>query len=246
MEGLDVKSNDVDITITAPSDGERENSASSSENEEASDVNENSFDTPTDNSMKLNDDGNDDSEELCERFDSGVSLNDEKFSPENRKKIQREGKSFDTVSDRVLIEKDGKFELVDANEIKAEYFEMLGIKPAGQRGNNESNRNLDHRDSSNDVRSVKNRPKTTPSRGKRNKEIESKNASGRIQSSGGYRNPEYSNIKSPYALSEKQLEIKRKREEAIARRKKEEADRQQEEERKKRENAEKAFQVCAR
>ncbi len=36
-------------------------------------------------------------------------------------------KPYEVVGDRVLIERDGKFELVDVNDVKADYFQMMGF-----------------------------------------------------------------------------------------------------------------------
>ena len=255
MNGFAQKSSEVDITVTAPSDNETGGFSSQSEDENSGEFedehDEHSSDTadPTtseqdvgisENSSNLQNNSEAGDSELCERFDSGVSLNEEKPSDEPSETGEKSSQNYEIVGDRVLVEKDGRFELVDANEIKAEYFEMLGIKPEG-----------DERSKTGEVKQesecpepkARERPKTTPAFGSRSKDRKSELPKKRVQSSWGYRNSEYSKIKSPYGLSEKQLEIKRKRDEAIARRKKEESDRQKEEENRKREDAEQAFQV---
>lgn len=252
MEDFDRKANEVDITITAPSDNEMAGFSSDSNDESSRDFEDRpdgqsetsrpengGFSTSEDSKSHHN--AMDEREnELCERFDSGVSLNDDKStvdSPENG------GQNYEIVGDRVLVEKDGKFELVDANEIKAEYFEMLGISPEVSSSSSSEVTAEKSKDSEGPV--VRERPKTTPAFGSRGKDDSSAPhvRKKRVQSSWGYRNSEYAKIKSPYGLSEKQLEMKRKREEAIARRKKEEGERQREEENRKREDAERAFQV---
>ncbi len=258
MDAFDRKTNEVGITITAPSDNEMEGFTSTSEDENLSDNEGERVEHSTAPEQNTNDpsglDGSKSPQnstdgggnELCERFDSGVSLSEEKSSIEPEETGEKSGQNYEIVGDRVLVEKDGKFELVDANEIKAEYFEMLGIKPEGSVEGSESSQNSDVKEKSQSPEPVvRQRPKTTPAFGSRGKDGKNTTpvARKRVQSSWGYRNSEYANMKSPYGLSEKQLEIKRKREEAVARRKKEEADRQREEENRKREDAERAFQV---
>lgn len=264
MDSLDEKTNEVDITITAPSDNELNGESSGEEDEQNSDYeNETlehstaSVDKESDTSLlednkrpqNASDSGED---ELCERFDSGVSLNEEKPASERQESDEKGSQNYEIVGDRVLVERDGKFELVDANEIKAEYFEMLGIKPEATPQDNEGHQKgnglvEEITQSSEESVMPKQRPKTTPAFGTRRKEgkIASQHQKQRVQSSWGerYRSSEYANIKSPYGLSEKQLEIKKKREEAIARRKKEEEERRKEEEKQRREDAERAFQV---
>ena len=249
MDAFDKKTDEVNITITAPSDNEMEGYSSDSDAENSSENrDEQTNDSSTFESSKSAQNATDGGEdELCERLDSGVSLNDEKSSSEAEEPGDKPLQNYEIVGDRVLVEKDGKFELVDANEIKAEYFEMLGIKPEGSVESNESSKTseVEGKSENTEVLKVRERPKTTPSIGSRGKDskINNQPPRKRVQSSWGYRSNEYSNIKSPYGLSERQLEIKRKREEAVARRKKEEADRQREEEKRKREDAEQAFQV---
>ena len=258
MDAFDKETDEVNITITAPSDNEMGGFSSASEDENSREIRdeqvkpssfseENTNDSSVSEGSKTAQNDSDDVEnELCERLDSGVSLNDEKSSDERDESGDKAVQNYEIVGDRVLVEKDGKFELVDANEIKAEYFEMLGIKPEGSVEGSESSKNSEVQEKAESPEFiVRQRPKTTPALGSRGKERKSAGQPPRkrVQSSWGCRSSEYSNIKSPYGLSEKQLEIKRKREEAIARRKKEEADRQREEENRKREDAEQAFQV---
>lgn len=254
MEAFDRKTNEVDITITAPSDNEMNGSDSSDDEEEdilyededgntsSENKDEERFQNADNQDQNTNQtrsaNGEETGEELCQDFENNVSLNEEKPSQEEKEEAEQ---NYEIVGDRVLVERDGKFELVDANEIKAEYFEMLGIK---SEGNVEGSEGKDKIDISSTEEPIKARPKTTPGRGNRSTVHQ---RSKRAQSSWGerYKNSEYSKIRSPYGLSEKQLEIKRKREEAIARRKKEEEERSREEEKRKREDAERAFQVCS-
>ena len=258
MDSFDRKTNDVDIMITAPSDNEVEGFSSASEDENLSEDEDETVEHSTSSEPNIDKSStvegskspetpNDGGENgLCERFDSGVSLNEDKSTHEPQQNGEKSSQNYEIVGDRVLVEKDGKFELVDANEIKAEYFEMLGIKPEGSVEGSQSSQNGDIKEKSDSSEPiVRQRPKTTPAFGSRGKDGKNTiQAPGkRVQSSWGYRNSEYSKIKSPYGLTERQLEIKRKREEAIVRRKKEEADRQKEEEKRKREDAEQAFQV---
>jgi hypothetical protein len=258
MDSFDRKTNDVDIMITAPSDNEVEGFSSASEDENLSEDEGETVEHSTSSEQNMDKsstlegskspenpkDGGENG--LCERFDSGVSLNEDKSTHEQQQNGENSSQNYEIVGDRVLVEKDGKFELVDANEIKAEYFEMLGIKPEGSVEGSQSSQNGDIKEKSDSSEPiVRQRPKTTPAFGSRGKDGKNTTQAPRkrVQSSWGYRNSEYSKIKSPYGLTERQLEIKRKREEAIVRRKKEEADRQKEEEKRKREDAEQAFQV---
>lgn len=55
----------------------------------------------------------------CSNFTNGVTISD-------RDKVSK-SPTLEMVGDRVLIERDGKSELVDASEIKAEYVKMLGL-----------------------------------------------------------------------------------------------------------------------
>lgn len=159
--------------------------------------------------------------------------------------------SADVVGDRVLVEKDGKFELVDIAEVKAEYFAMKGIdkrfanqvddeKPAeDQKVKLEQKKDKKANQEGKKARSP--RPKTSPMRGNSSKMAKD----GRIASATVARkhNEEYSYIKSKYGMTEHQLEMKKKREEAIARRKKEEEERIAQDLERRREEAEQAFQV---
>lgn len=266
MEGFDRKTNDVDITITAPSDNEREMSDSSDEeaNEDKYDddddfaaTSDNSLDNSKESTENSENDADkngesvraEDEKELCDGFEDSVNLSEEKPVREEKEEGTTgehiNEQAYEIVGDRVLVEKDGKFELVDANEIKAEYFEMLGIK-AEENGGDLSKEKADSSPKEQEeALSTKpqQRPNTTPAGGNRKKTTQQRST--RAQSSWGERcrNNEYSNIRSPYGLSEKQLEMKKRREEAIARRRKEEEERNHEEERRKREEAESAFQV---
>lgn len=261
MERFDRKTSEVDILITAPSDNEEFRSDSSDEDEEEDEIYDDDGEhsgTLSDNSesyesfekSEKSEDRNDESggtrdeKKLREEFENSMNLSEEKPPREEKDTNSSNGEqNYEIVGDRVLVEKDGKFELVDASEIKAEYFQMIGVK---NEDDAKVDQNEDKTDSSTDKsESLKERPKTTPARASRSKEANQRPK--RVQSSWGerYKNTEYSNIRSQYGLSEKQLEIKRKREEAIAKRKKEEEERAREEEKRKREDAERAFQVCS-
>ena len=273
MDSYSGNNNKVDILITAPSDNEIEGNTYSDEDEGEengyiyNDNGDNYSDTlseTTDTNSKdrvddLTDEekGNETNEEkFCEDFARNTSViseqDGEEKPPHSEEKAgegsalqnEEQAQNYEIVGDRVLVEKDGKFELVDANEIKAEYFEMLGIKPEESGGDVKTTK--EPTATSSEVK-VRERPKTTPARGNRYGEAPPPQRFKRVQSSWGgrRRNDEFGNIRSAYGLTDKQLEIKRKREEAIARRKKEEEEMAREEERRKREDAERAFQVSS-
>ncbi|KAK3711628.1 hypothetical protein QZH41_014058 [Actinostola sp. cb2023] len=176
-------------------------------------------------------------DDLSTALENDLSLNEFK---EDAKGEEEQPANLEMIGDRVLIERDGKFELVDVSEIKAEYFEMLGISPA------EKKEGVEHapEEKSPTQNEEKPRPRTTFNetrrRNTRNSSPERRTTSARFSRS---RSDEYSNIKSTYGMSEDQLKIKRRREEAIAKRKKEEKEREDEEMRRKREDAERAFQA---
>ena len=161
------------------------------------------------------------------------------------------------VGDRILIERDGKFELVDASEVKAQYFDMIGL---GSLTNGLEKRSEAEEKPATDVYEIdnkndrlklkstetsKNRPKTSPTRLPPVRPIKAKPQPSTRATSAFIRkpNPDYDHIRSRYAMTEQQLEMKRKREEAIARRKKEEEERETEEQERRRLDAERAFQV---
>ena len=159
-------------------------------------------------------------------------------------------KAADIVGDRVLIERDGKFELVDIAEVKAEYFMMKGIDEnlLNQEEKDQMPTTGERKDGQNNEKEALDRkgdtslrPKTSPVRGSPKKTV----TNNRIVSASNTRkhNDEYSYIRSKYAMTEDQLEMKKKREEVIARRKREEEQRLKEEMERKREEAESAFQV---
>lgn len=166
--------------------------------------------------------------------------------------------NLEMIGDRVLIERDGKFELVDVSEIKAEYFEMLGLSPGEKKNetkgetNGVANGEEKRKNASKTPEEkppVKTRPKTTNigdyrrrNNHRSSRSPERRSTSAKLSS----RNDDYSHIKSVYGMTEEQLKIKRRREEAIAKRKKEEKQREEEEMRRKREDAETAFQVRIR
>ena len=155
----------------------------------------------------------------------------------------------EAVGDRILIEKDGKFELVDVSEVKAEYFQMMGLNDTSNSTSLEEKPATDNTDKSSKEDSVNSkspRPKTSPIKTSP-KHSKRDNRAISAQISGGKRNDEYAHIKSRYAMTEHQLEMKKRKEEAIARRKKEEEERQRLEMERKRDDAERAFQVtCCR
>ena len=236
-------------------------SAASDEENDSSDENKHEFEK--ENQIRSNDQLTNDSANNnncngeCDEVDNGNGSKDdtsELSAKMNDIEIDdNEESSFkaaDIVGDRVLVERDGKFELVDIAEVKAEYFEMKGIdeKLLNHQENDQwsvSSEDVNKRKSENEKKSVKNetsiRPKTSPTRGNLSKPLRNN----RVSSASVTRrnNDEYSYIKSKYGMTEHQLEMKKKREEAIAKRKKEEEQRLREEMQRKRDDAERAFQV---
>lgn len=189
-------------------------------------------------------------EGVSRAFENSVSISEDGTSGEKEdiNETLRQSSQIEVVGDRVLIERDGKFELVDVNEIKAEYFEMLGISPEKSEPTSEPSDNTSVEVSECDKDKSperKTRPKTTSLHELlRRNEIKATPAKNRSKSAKTRsRKDEFAHLKSPYGMTEQQIEIKRKREEAIARRKKEEEERRREEARRKREDAERAFQV---
>jgi len=229
----------------------------------------------TDSEVKQ--DGGDEVEAVSSAIENDLKLEQEEEKPakdgedigasdeEDKDKDSGVAVSAEIVGDRVLIERGGKFELVDVNEVKAEYFEMLGIKPekvnnvsTGSAASDEKpsqNTTAEERKDEKPAESVESReksprnstrPKTTSSAESRRKTNSSSRRDdySRAQSAQQrHPNPEFSHIKSRYGMTEQQLEIKRRREEAIARRKKEEEEREREENERKRDDAERAFQA---
>jgi len=239
------------ISISAASD--EENESSEENNQEFEKENKIHSNDQLNNNLPDNnnyngehdevDDGNgskDDTSELSAKMkDIGIDDNEESSF-----------KAADIVGDRVLVERDGKFELVDIAEVKAEYFEMKGIdeKLLNHQENDQqsvSSEGINKKKSENRKKSAKNeisvRPKTSPTRGNLSKPEKNN----RVSSASITRrnNDEYSYIKSKYGMTEHQLEMKKKREEAIAKRKKEEEQRLKEEMQRKRDDAERAFQA---
>ncbi|XP_031572604.1 vicilin-like seed storage protein At2g18540 [Actinia tenebrosa] len=184
---------------------------------------------------------------------------EEHVNGEERKSNEEESEekpaNLEMIGDRVLIERDGKFELVDVGEIKAEYFEMLGLSPGEKKAEttDESNgvANGEEKRKNSPKRPEekppsKPRPKTTNIGDYRRRKDQRSSRSPERRSTSAKlssRNDDYSHIKSVYGMTEEQLKIKRRREEAIAKRKKEEKQREEEEMRRKREDAERAFQA---
>ena len=185
---------------------------------------------------------------ISEEGDVESHMNGTSGEKEDINEALRQSSQIEVVGDRVLIERDGKFELVDVNEIKAEYFEMLGISPDKSEPTSEpsDNTSVEVNECDKDKSPErKTRPKTTSLHELlRRNEIKATPAKNRSKSAKTRsRKDEFAHLKSPYGMTEQQIEIKRKREEAIARRKKEEEERRREEARRKREDAERAFQV---
>ncbi|XP_065056886.1 coiled-coil domain-containing protein 181-like [Rhopilema esculentum] len=185
---------------------------------------------------------------------SGLIDNDMPALAEKLSKVDVESEdikfsSNDIVGDRILIERDGKFELVDASEVKAEYFQMMGIEEdLGKESSPEEKPPLESAKSMKEDSTKNNpsnrtspRPKTSPLKAGSSKVPQKSRAKSSYARERNY--DEYSHIKSRYAMTDHQLEMKRRREEAIARRKKEEDERLQEENNRKRDEAEKAFQA---
>ena len=209
-------------------------------------------------------------EEVSKAFENGVTMKEEAgvLNESNESQPSKDFQSNDgegspakspameMIGDRVLIERDGKFELVDVNEIKAEYFDMLGIsleKSNSESTENEASASETGEVNGNEIKEekpeIRPRPKTTSVQ-ELHRKTERQKSSRRVDKNRSQsaqvtrrKNDEYAYVKSIYAMTEQQLEIKRKREEAIARRRKEEEQREREEKRRKREDAERAFQV---
>lgn len=115
----------------------------------------------------------------------------------------------------MLIEKDGKFELVDPDEVKAEYYDMLGLPVS------------DEKQPSKKGGSVGKNTKKSPNRPSR---VSTSNAA-------------YLHVQSEYGMSEQQKEMKKKRISIVHMRKQEEKERLRQEEEEKRIVAEKSFRV---
>ena len=129
-------------------------------------------------------------------------------SDEELKRLEKE--------DSVLIEKDGKFELVSPNDLKADYYDLLGLQEE--------------------------KPRQKPSSAK----VASKSIKAEVpnrQSHSSLSTSPYAHIQSSYAMSEQQKEMKKRRAALIRLRKEEEKERRREEEEQKKITAEKCFQV---
>ena len=203
-------------------------------------------------------------EGVSQAFERSVSIsesNREDASEDRDDKSEALASSpqVEVVGDRVLIERDGKFELVDVKEIKAEYFEMLGLsvddklktsveeEPPSEVNDSVSSETSETRNKSTDK---KTRPKTTTldellRRNQKNETPQKSRSKSAKTRSSFSRRDDFAHIKSPYGMTEQQIEIKKKREEAIARRKREEDERRREEIRRQREDAERAFEVLS-
>lgn len=215
-------------------------------------------------------------DEVTKAFENGVTISDAasersesagKVSDEQNESLQSNNKedssessptkspAMEMIGDRVLIERDGKFELVDVSEIRAEYYDMLGIAPESD-GENAASEGTGSETSENSAKEIaedkpekRPRPKTTSVHELHRRNDKKRTAKGvdrtRSQSAKAIRqrNDEYAHIKSDYAMTEQQLEIRRKCKEAKLRRQKEEQEREREEQQRKREDADRAFQV---
>ena len=203
-------------------------------------------------------------EGVSQAFERSVSIsesNREDASEDRDDKSEALASSpqVEVVGDRVLIERDGKFELVDVKEIKAEYFEMLGLsvddklktsveeEPPSEVNDSVRSEPSETRNKSPDK---KTRPKTTTldellRRNQKNETPQKSRSKSAKTRSSISRRDDFAHIKSPYGMTEQQIEIKKKREEAIARRKREEDERRREEIRRQREDAERAFEVLS-
>lgn len=212
-------------------------------------------------------------DEVTKAFENGVTISDPagglagKVDDEQNESLQSNNKedssessptkspAMEMIGDRVLIERDGKFELVDVSEIKAEYYDMLGIAPEND-GDNAASEETGSETSENSVKEIaedkpekRPRPKTTSVHELHRRNEKKRTAKGvdrtRSQSAKALRqrSDEYAHIRSDYAMTEQQLEIRRKCREAKLRRQKEEQEREREEQQRKREDADRAFQV---
>ena len=216
-------------------------------------------------------------DEVTKAFENGVTISDTasehsesagKVGDEQNDSLQSNHKEEDSsessptkspamemIGDRVLIERDGKFELVDVSEIKAEYYDMLGIttenndeKAASEETGSETSENS-VKEIAEDKPEKRPRPKTTSVHElhRRNEKKRTTRGVDRTRSQSAkalrQRSDEYAHIKSDYAMTAQQLEIRRKCKEAKLRRQKEEQEREREEQQRKREDADRAFQV---
>lgn len=201
-------------------------------------------------------------EASSERSESVGKVNDEpdesaQISNKEDSSVSSPAKSptMEMIGDRVLIERDGKFELVDVSEIKAEYYELLGITPEangvnnGSEGKSSEATENDGEEIPEEKPASRPRPKTTSvqEQHRRNEKKRNTRSVDRTRSQSAkairQRNDDYAHIRSEYAMTEQQLEIRRKCREAKLRRQKEEEEREREEQQRKKEDAERAFQV---
>lgn len=249
--GLDVTS-PVSISITRPSASEDEEEQETDEriqsHSDTMDLEDSVMEEDHDSGKRQSDElekKNEENDSVTDASQNGVTLDDSDGKSQSGK-----APTLEMVGDRVLIERDGKFELVDASEIKAEYFEMLGLEKGQEEVDSsvrksENNSEISDDKSFSDETNTVQRPKTSgfdrtsPTSSKKKSPVSSRSHSAKPLR----RNEEFSYIKSRYAMTEQQLQIKKKREEAIARRKKEEEERALEEHKRKREDAERAFEV---
>ena len=212
------------------------------------------------NGVTLSEDGESSSASERRATQGESSESPESRNMEDSQESPAKSPAMEMIGDRVLIERDGKFELVDVSEIKAEYYDMLGISTdtadskEAEKTESEGTASDATENISKDMVEEKSvpraRPKTTSVHElhRRNEKKRTTRSSERTRSQSAkavrQKNDEYSHIKSPYALTEQQLEIRRKCMEAKRRREKEEEEREREEQQRRREDADRAFQVC--
>lgn len=215
------------------------------------------------NGVTVSEDSASERRESAEKSNDEASESQQRKNSEDSRESPEKSPAMEMIGDRVLIERDGKFELVDVSEIKAEYYDMLGISHDGQANKDDQNNGSEGTDSETaenngkDIEDEKPEPRTRPKttsvhelhRRNEKKRTDARASAGvdrnRSQSAKAIRqrNDEYSYIRSPYAMTEQQLEIRRKCREAKLRRQKEEQEREREEQQRKKEDADRAFQV---
>ena len=212
------------------------------------------------NGVTLSEDGESSSASQRRTTQGESSESPESRNMEDSQESPAKSPAMEMIGDRVLIERDGKFELVDVSEIKAEYYDMLGIstdtanskeaeKTESEGTASDASENIS-KDMVEEKPVPRARPKTTSVHElhRRNEKKRTTRRSERTRSQSAkavrQKNDEYSHIKSPYAMTEQQLEIRRKCMEAKRRREKEEEEREREEQQRRREDADRAFQVC--
>lgn len=216
----------TNISVTSSDDGNktklsRENTnisvTSSDDGNQAKPSRENT------NISKTNDDGNQTDSKYEDDFnDDDKSSRESSFMSNSSNNSSKSESTVDgsdeelklDKEDSVLIERDGKFELVDPNELKMEYFNLLGLPEE--------------------------KPKKKPSSAPQSREkveVPQRNSHSSLSKSA------YAHIQSSYAMSGQQKEMKKRRINLIKVRKDEEKEKQKEEEKQRRIAAEKSFKV---